>query len=199
MIDDFERDDLGALKSLYYADPATGQETLDEARIGAELDLASYRVVKTSVGHFGTSAEGLSPMDSKNSEAVALDLLARLRPEDLQDRGDEVVVVPPEDRSPGLWPHPIYFRQVGNDWKIDIGRTLRYEYKIVRINPVAGESKQQTLDRCIHEVAEKYNVIADDIDKGKITDVIAVQARMDEVFVELASEYRQINLETLPR
>ena len=198
IVDAYEHDDAVELQSLYYADPGTAQQTMDDAMIASAGDLAAYRVVKTSIAHFGTSAAGLNTRDSSTA-SMALDVLARIGLDELQDQGDEAVITPTSS-SPGHWPNaPLYFREVGTDWKVDIGRTIRVVHRVVLRRPVTVESEEQAFVQSERDQIAGYNAIADDIDRGKITDVIGVETRLNQMFEDLSGKYSAMECSVLPR
>jgi RNA polymerase sigma factor (sigma-70 family) len=198
IIDAYEHDDLEKLQTIYYADPATGGRIMEDEKICSADDLAGYRVVKTAIAHFGTSAMGLFTRNSP-IEGMALDVLARVKPEDMSVEDDWVVITPPYS-PPGLWPHsPLYFKQVGDTWRLDIGESCRIVHSAARRHPVVGETEEQAFAASEGEMANQFNAIAEAIDRGEIKDVVEVQARLDQMFSELSNEYSRFGVNFIPR
>jgi hypothetical protein len=187
ILDAYEQDDDQKLQALFYCDPATENKMLGEMETASQADLAAYRLRKTAVSHFGTAAMDLNTR-TNYLESIALDMLARVGPEDLVVQGESVVLTPPTT-LPGWWQTPLYFRQVGGTWKLDIGQSLRISHRVIRREPIPGETEEQAFAAREKEMAGRLNTITDEIGQGKIGDVAGVQAEIDRIFADMGEEY----------
>jgi hypothetical protein len=187
IMDAYEHDDIDKLKSIYCAD-AQGAKTRDDLLTVSESDLAAYRLQKAAGAHFGGPASGLF-LRVMTLQAMALDILSRTTAEDLQEKDGEITLTPSR-ALPGMWPSkPLYFREVNNEWKLDVGKTFSVSYVAKRIRDVAGETPDQGYAHMEHEVAMKYGAIATDIETGKLTTAVATQRRINQMFAEMRGEY----------
>lgn len=193
ILDAYERDDANSLESIYYFDPHTPPQTPADCKLIIELDLADYHLQKIAIGHFGGAASGLFLRVTTLQELI-VDILSRSGPEDVTVL-DNSVILTPSDNSEGIWPKkPIYFQQVGNGWKLDMGKTFKIVHKVVRQTPVAGETEDQAFAELVHQHVAKLNEISADIESGKIHDVIEAQTAVDQGIAAIDAEYKTTGL-----
>lgn len=74
-------------------------------------------------------------------------------------------------------------------WKLDAARSFSVTFRATRRRPLAGESQVQTL-AAVHLIAGRFDAIADDIDKGNITNEAETQRRVSTTWDDLTSQFR---------
>jgi RNA polymerase sigma factor (sigma-70 family) len=199
IVDAYDKDDNAKMMSLLYADPVTGKQILSELAIIFPDDMAAYRVEKMAIKHFGSPGMSLILRVSTVS-ALALDILARTGPDDVSITGDTAVLTPSVD-LPGNWPNkPIYFRKVGEIWKVDVEQTFRLKFHLtLRHGEGQTETEDQLLADAGKQLTEKLNAIADRIERGEIQDVYQTQAAIDQMYLEASQEFRSMDVNILPK
>jgi RNA polymerase sigma factor (sigma-70 family) len=199
IIDAYQQNDEQKLQSLFYADPEIGGNFMSDLEIATEADLAAFRLRKAALGRFGPLAMDLNTRTSY-LESYMLDVLARSGPGDLTVQNDSASLVPPAG-VPGVWPSsPVWFRQVGDVWKLDVGQCIKISHKVARREPVAGETEDQVYAAYVRELVGKFNAISDGIDQGRIRDLVEAQGDVDRIFADMQGEYvRGATIRILPR
>jgi hypothetical protein len=84
-------------------------------------------------------------------------------------------------------------------WKLDASKTFRVIIRARRVHPIAGETEQQAFAAAIDMISQKFDDIADDIDQGRILDVVDAQRRVREAWIDLDKEYREFGCNTTPK
>jgi RNA polymerase sigma factor (sigma-70 family) len=201
MIDAYDRGDAAAAKSQIYLGPDANSQLGKIMPMLIDVDLAVYRLQKDAVARFGAHAMGLNTYWT--SSVITLEeLMDRIDAKDCRPRGDELIITPaaPIFSSDGVWPHaPLYFHNVDGAWKLDYGRTFNTEFRARRRHPIPGETREQALCEGEKIFIDGFNVVSDDLEKGKIDDVGKLQERIFGVMADLTKEFPDMSVNNRPR
>jgi RNA polymerase sigma factor (sigma-70 family) len=199
IMDVYDQDDLQKLMSVYYVEPSAGTKFQTILALVSENDMAAYRVQKTAIKHFGPAGMCLFTRVGTVA-ALFLDTLARIGPEDMTVADNDNVILVPSEALPGMWPQaPIYFRQEGGVWKLDVHRTAKITYTAVRREPIPGETPEQTFAAAEKQLTGLYNTISDGMDQGKIRSLVDAQREMDQGFADTNATFSRYGTNLLPR
>ncbi len=201
IIDAYDNEDPSAADAQLYMSPDADPQLVRFAPDLFEIDIAQFRVQKDAIAKFGVHAVSLNTYGY--TVAVQLEeLLARIGPNDYQGTGDTLVINPPAPflSHIGAWPKaPFYFRKIGNDWKLDAGRTFKIIVTADPRIPNPGESREQTAMNYLKAFTAAYNRVADDIEQDNIPSAPELQKRLDGVIVEFFKQYSQFGIDFRPK
>jgi hypothetical protein len=201
IIDAHDNDDAAAFKSLLYFSPTADPQLARLTPIFIDVDLAVYRVQKAAIAQFGARA-----MDMRfywTTSVMGLeDVLSRFERKDAQVSGDTVVITPSEPffPRPGIWPRaPIYFRNIGGVWKIDVARTVQVKVSFRRRVPLAGETADQTLAAAEKSFIDSMTAISNDTASGQIESAGKLQRRLDGAIIGVALTFSDFTVNFTPK
>ena len=200
IVDAYDRDDTAKIMSLLYADPVTGKQIMSELAIIFPNDMAAYRVEKRRDQAVWISGNEFKSCGSRRSPRWLWIFWHGPDRDDVSVSGDTATLTPPDD-LPGNWPNkPIYFRKVGDDWKLDIEQTFRININIIRKHSEGRtETQDQLLADCGKQFTENFNAIADGIERGDIKDVYQARAGIDRMYSELFQEFSRLGVNIQPK
>jgi RNA polymerase sigma factor (sigma-70 family) len=199
--DAYDNEDPSAANAQLYIGPDADPQFVRYEPALFDIDIAQFRVQKDAIAKFGVHAISLNTYGY--TVAVQLDeLLARIGPNDYQLNGDTLVINPPAPflSHNGAWPKaPLYFRKIGNDWKLDAGRTFKIIVSVKPRIPSPGESRDQTAMDFLKACTAAYNSLADDIEQNNISSAAEAQKRIDGVIVGFSKQYLQFGIDIRPK
>jgi RNA polymerase sigma factor (sigma-70 family) len=199
IIDAYDHNDAVAAQALYYFKPGMEPKTIDAVDRILELDVAAYRLSNAAISKFGMHGT-LLITDMYTPPVMFLEILSRISPKDARVVDDNTLTLTPrETAGPNTWPpdKPIYFERMEGAWKLDAGRSFRIVFRAIRHRPIAGERSEQTFAAATRQLAGQFDLIADDIDKGKVADVTVAQRRIDVAWHELNLQFRDFGCDTM--
>ncbi len=94
---------------------------------------------------------------------------------------------------------PLYFHNIDGFWKLDYGRTFNMDYRARRRHTIPGDTREQAFCEGEKIFVDGYNLISDDLEKGKIDDAGALQLRIFGVMADLTKEFPDISVNCKPR
>jgi RNA polymerase sigma factor (sigma-70 family) len=199
IIGGYDNNDINAVQQLFYFKPGSDPKTVDVMNHILEQDVANYHLMNSAVARFGM--HGTMLLTGYSNETVFIqDVLSRITPQDAQQDGDSLTILPPNTNGPANWPKkPLYFVRVDGVWKLDTARTFRITFQAKRRHPVVGETPQQTFAAASDLIAGHFDQIADAIDKGDIRDEVEAQRRISEAFKDIDSQFSECGCNTGPR
>jgi RNA polymerase sigma factor (sigma-70 family) len=201
IIDAYDNEDPSAADAQLYIGPDADPQFVRFEPELLDIDIAQYRVQKDAVAKFGVHAMSLNTYGY--TVAVEFDeLLARIGPNDYQLTGDTLIINPP---APALshnavWPKaPLYFRKIGNDWKLDGGRTFKIVVAAKRRIPNPSESRDQAATNYLKAFTAAYDGVAADIEQNNIPSAAELQKRLDGVIADFYKQYSQFGIDIQPK
>lgn len=192
IVDAFDRNDLAAVDALYYLKPGSDPKTMAAIHDIHEMQVANYRLKKAAVTRFGMHGTLLFTAVSTDAECW-VEYLSRVGPQNARLAGDTLTITPSAHGflDVGAGHATFYFLRDQGMWKLDAARSFFVTFSAVRRQPVTGESPVQVLAAAVHLIAGHFDAIADDIDKGNITDEAEVQRRVSATWDDLNSQFRE--------
>ncbi len=201
VIDAYDNEDPSAAQAQLYFGPDADPNLVLFTPPLLEMDMEVYRVQRDALAKFGAHALSLSFYDTTTA-AMFDELLARLGAHDYRLSGDTLVIKPPAPFATHsvAWPRaPIYFRKIAGQWKLDVGRTFRITFRVVRHVPVPNETVEQRDLAYVKSFEDGFKAIAQDIEEGNITSAADVQKRMDGVIIGFSFAYSDFSVNCGPR
>jgi RNA polymerase sigma factor (sigma-70 family) len=200
IIDACDRDDAAAVKSQLYFPISADPRLVRSMPVLVDVDLADYRLEKAAIARFGAHAMGLN-IYSGNTVFTLEDILSRVERKDARISGDTVIFNPsPSFLGQGIWPRgALYFHNADGVWKLDVPRTLRFQFHFHRRVPLQGETEEQTEIAAEKALIDAMNAIVDDIGHGKIASAGELQRRVDGAIVGLAMLFSDFSVEVGPK
>jgi len=192
IVDGFDRDDLAAVDKLFYFKPGSDPKTITAIHDIHEMQVANYRLKKAAVTRFGMRGTLLFTAVTTDAECF-VEYLSRVVPQNARPAGDTLTITPSAHAflDVGDGRATFYFLRDQGVWKLDAARSFFVTFRAVRRQPVAGESPVQALAAAVHLIAGHFDAIADDIDKGSITDEAETQRRVSATWDDLNSQFRE--------
>ena len=188
-----DNQDPGAVNAQLYFGPDADPQLARLEPAALDFALATYRVQQAAVAKFAAHALDINYYGGSLPGTID-ELLNRIGPRDFNVVDHTLVIHPnaPSFSHPNAWPKaPIYFKKVGPDWKVDMGRSFELTFNIRLKAAVPG----QTAAACIKEMTDALNTIAADIEQNKITSAPEVQSRLDGV----VNKYRDCSISLNPK
>jgi len=201
IIDAHDNDDAAAFKSSLYFSSSGDPQLARLTPIFIDVDLAVYRVQKAAIAQFGARAVDMRFYWTTSVMGLE-DVLSRFERKDAQVSGDTVVITPSEPffPRPGIWPRaPIYFRNIGGVWKIDVARSVQVKVSFRRRVPLAGETADQTLAAAEKSFIDSMNTISDDTASGQIENPGQLQRRLDGAIIGVALTFSDFTVNFNPK
>jgi hypothetical protein len=199
IIEGYDRNDAPAVQSLFYFKPGTDLKTIDLSNQMLELDVAAYRLSNASLAHFGMHGSMLRIGVSTDAQMFQ-DILSQIGLQNARIKGDTLTITPPAITGASGWPQkPLYFVRIDSTWKFDAGRTFRLTFGAVRRTHIGDETPQQAFAAGVQLLAQPFEKIADDIDKGIILDEAETQRRVDAAYADMQAEFSDFGCNTHPR
>jgi RNA polymerase sigma factor (sigma-70 family) len=199
IVDAYDKDDLATAQSLFYYPPGSDPKIVDGMYHILKLDVADYHLVNSAIGKFGMHGS-LLVTEIGTDAALFQEILSRVSPGDARLSGDTLTITPPSTKGPNFWSgKPLCFVRVQGVWKLDASKTFRVITHAHRVHPVAGETEQQAFAVAIDMISQKFEDIADDIDQGRILDVVDAQRHVREAWIDLDKEFREFGCNTAPK
>jgi RNA polymerase sigma factor (sigma-70 family) len=192
IVDGFDRNDLAAVDALYYFKPGSDPKTMAAVHDIHEMQVANYHLKKSALTRFGMHGTLLFTGVTTDAECW-VEYLTRVGPQNARLAGDTLTITPSGHGflDVGAGHATFYFLRDQGVWKLDAARSFYATFRAARRQPVAGESSVQTLAAAVDLIAGHFNAIADDIDKGNITDEAEVQRRVSATWDDLNSHFRE--------
>jgi hypothetical protein len=191
IIDGYDRNDAAAVTALYYCKPGTDPKTVDAMGLILEWAVADYRLTSAATSRFGVHGAMIQTA-LETDPATFLSVLSRIGSQDAHSSGNAMTITPPATTNSEGW--PIYFVKTQDVWKLDWTRTVRVTIRATRRKPIAGETARQTIAAAIHLLVNQFDAIADDIDKGNISDEAEAQRRVSAAWGDLDSQFRDFGV-----
>jgi RNA polymerase sigma factor (sigma-70 family) len=201
IIDAHGRNDAGAINSLLYFSTSADPMMVRLTPKLVDVDLAIFRLQRAAMVRFGTREMELN-FNWDSSVVTLRDLLSHVDRKDSQVLGDTVVFDPSAPLSPrhGIWPNaPFYFHKADGVWKLDVARTLQYQFEFRRRVPIPGETYEQTIASAEAAYLDSLNAISDDTERGKLENVGELQQRLNGAIAGIATKFSEFTIETIPR
>lgn len=201
IVDAYDNEDPSAADAMLYFGPDADPHLVRTEPQLLQVDIVSYRVQKDAVAKFGAHAMSLNTY-SNIAAAMFDELLARLEPKDYQLTDDTLVIKPPAPflSHRGAWPRaPIYFHKVGNDWKLDAGKTFKVVFHVRRRIPKPGETQEQTESEYMKALIDGFTNVAEDIEQNNIISAAEVQRRLDGVIIGSSMQYSEFSVNLVPK
>jgi hypothetical protein len=191
IIDGYDHNDAAAVTALYYCKPGTDPKTVDAMGLILEWAVADYRLTSAATSRFGVHG-AMIQTGLETDPATFLGVLSRISPQNARASGNTLTILPPSTTNSEGW--PIYFVNAQDGWKLDWTRTVRVTIRANRRKPIAGETSRQTIAAAIHLLVNEFDAIADDIDKGNISDEAEAQRRVSAAWGDLDSQFRDFGV-----
>jgi RNA polymerase sigma factor (sigma-70 family) len=191
IVDDYDRNDAAAAEALFYFPPGMDPKTVENMDRFLDVDVSAYHLANVAVSRFGVHGTTLNIGQLSTSAVLILDVLPRLSPERVQGLGNTLVLTPEKPAGPyvGCWQSPIYFVRDQGTWKLDAKRNFRLTFHAIRRQPIAGETSAQACTAAIHIIVTRFAAIADDINKGNISEAES-KKQVNTVFTDVDSQFR---------
>jgi RNA polymerase sigma factor (sigma-70 family) len=199
IVDAYDKNDLVTAQSLFYYPPGSDPKVVDGMYHILKLDVADYHLVNSAIAKFGMHGS-LLVTEIGTDAAMFQEILSRVSPQNAKLNGDTLTITPRSTQGPNSWSgKPLCFDRVQGVWKLDASKTFRVIIRARRVHPIAGETEQQAFAAAIDMISQKFDDIADDIDQGRILDVVDAQRRVREAWIDLDKEYREFGCNTTPK
>jgi len=199
IVDGYDRDDVATVQALYYYKPGSDPKAIDVMDRILEAGVATYRLKSAASSRFGFHGTMLITDTFTGAEFI-MDVLSRISAQNARIAGDTLTITPSRHAGPAeAWESPIYFVHDQDAWKMDAARTFRVIFRAARRKPVADETPEKAFASGCQLIAGQFNAIATDIDSGNIADEAEAQKRVNAVWSNLNSQFREFGNNTMPR
>ena len=199
IVDAYDRNDVAAVQASYYYKPGSDPKAIDVMDRILEAGVATYRLKSAASSRFGFHGTMLITDTFTGAEFI-MDVLSRISAQNARIAGDTLTITPSRHAGPAeAWESPIYFVHDQGAWKMDAARTFRVIFRAARRQPVANETPEKAFASGCQLLAGQFNAIAADIDKGNIADEAEAQKRVNAVWSDLNTQFREFGNNTMPR
>jgi RNA polymerase sigma factor (sigma-70 family) len=192
IVDDYDRNDAAAAEAFFYVSPGTDPKQIANMDSYLDVEVSAYHLANVSVSRFGMHGTTLNIGQLSTTPVLIMDVLPRLSPDRARGSRNTFELTPAAPSGPyvGCWQSPIYFVRDQGTWKLDAKRNFRLTFRGVRRHAIPGETPEQGCAALIQIIVGRFGVIADDIEKGKITDETEAKRQVNAVFSEVNSQFR---------
>ncbi len=192
IVDAYDRNDAAAAQKFFYFKPGADPNAIAGLNDFIGADVSVYHLATVNESRFGMHGTTLNIGLVSTNAVYIMDFLSRITPQSGRVTGDRVAITPAAPVGPyvGCWSNPIYFVRDNGVWKLDALRNFRLTFRAHRKRPVAGETPEQACAASIDLIVGRFNAIANDIEKGNIADELEAKRRVNAVFAEVDSLFR---------
>jgi hypothetical protein len=192
IVDGYDRNDAATVQKFFYFKPGTNPKPIDNFNDFIAVDVSAYHLANVNVSRFGMHGTTLNIGLVSTNAVYIMDFLSRINPQSFRVMGETAVITPAAPSGPyvGCWQNPLYFVRDNGVWKLDAVRNFRLTFRAYRKHPVAGETPEQACAASIDLIVGRFSAIANDIEKGSIADELEAKRRVNSVFAEVDSQFR---------
>ncbi|HEY1921519.1 MAG TPA: sigma-70 family RNA polymerase sigma factor [Tepidisphaeraceae bacterium] len=192
IVDGYDHNDAAAVQAFFYFPAGTNRKAIDNFNHFLEADVSAYHLANVNVSRFGMHGTTLNIGLVSTNAVYIMDILSRIGPQSARVRGESLELTPAAPSGPyvGCWQNPLYFVRDQGVWKLDAERNFRLTFSAYRRKPIAGETPEQACAASIELIVERFSAITNDIQNGTIVDELEAKKRVNAVFVEVDSQFR---------